>query len=232
MAKNDTTIFYQEQVDICKRHFNAEQFGRLMLALFEVDEGNEPDVDEDIAIAFEFMSLQKRIDRKKYEKKCETNRKNGAKGGRPRKNKNPQKANGFFENPNDNDNENENENKNKNKNDDDTRFSDETETPHDDFLSLGSFQNVKLTETEHDALVQTYERTSELIEKVSLWLRSAKNTVPDHYGLCVKFATNDQWPKRRQIESVEEITIEDPLSEEEQERRVADMRARLNVALG
>lgn len=230
MAKNDTTIFYQEQVDICKRHFNAEQFGRLMLALFEVDEGNEPDVDEDIAIAFEFMSLQKRIDRKKYEKKCETNRKNGAKGGRPRKNKNPQKANGFFENPNDNDNE--NENKNKNKNDDDTRFSDETELTHDDFLSFGSFQNVKLTETEHDALVREYERTGELIEKVSLWLRSAKNPVPDHYGLCVKFATNDQWPKRRKIEPVEEITIEDPISEEEQERRVADMRARLNVALG
>lgn len=231
MAKNDTTIFYQEQVDICKRHFNAEQFGRLMLALFEVDEGNEPDVDEDIAIAFEFMSLQKRIDRKKYEKKCETNRKNGAKGGRPRKNKNPQKANGFFENPNDNDNENENENKNKNKNDDDTRFSDETETPHDDFLSFGSFQNVELTETEHDALVREYERTGELIEKVSLWLRSAKNPVPDHYGLCVKFATNDQWPKRRKIEPVEEITIEDPLSEEEQERRVKDMRRRLNMAI-
>ena len=98
MAK-DSTIFYQDQIDICKKHFTPEQFGRLMLALFEVEDGKDPEVDEDIAIAFEFMALQKRIDRKKYEKKCETNRKNGAKGGRPKKDKNPQKPNGFFSKP-------------------------------------------------------------------------------------------------------------------------------------
>ena len=223
-SKNDTTIFYQEQVNICKKHFTPEQFGRLMLALFEVEDGNDPEVDEDIAVAFEFMSLQQRIDRKKYEEKCRKNRENGKKGGRPRKDKNPTKPNGFFENPNDNDNENDNDNKNDNKNDDDTRFHDH------DFLSFGSFSNVKLTETEHDALVATYERVNELIDKVSLWLRSAKNPVPDHYALCVKFATNDQWPKRRRIEPVEEIVIEDPLTEEEQERKVLEMRARINGA--
>jgi len=219
MAKNDTTIFYQEQVNICKKHFTPEQFGRLMLALFEVEDGNEPEVDEDIAIAFEFMSLQKRIDRQKYEEKCRKNRENGKKGGRPPK---PKKANGFFENPNDNENMNDNKNKNDNKNGDDNT--------HDDFLSFGSFSNVELTETEHTALINTYERVDELIERVSIWLRSAKNTVPDHYALCVKFANNDAWPKRRIIEPVEEIVVEDPLDPDEQELTVADMKRRINGA--
>lgn len=223
-SKNDTTIFYQEQVDICKRHFNPEQFGRLMLALFEVEEGNDPEVDDDIAIAFEFMSLQQRIDRKKYEEKCRVNRENAKKGGAPKGNQNarkqPKQPNAKKNNPNDN--ENMNDNKNDNKNGDDNT--------HDDFLSFGSFENVELTEKEHKALVSTYERVGELIEKVSIWLRSAKNPVPDHYALCVKFATNDQWPKRRVIEPVEPIVIEDPPDPEEQERMVAEMRDRLNGA--
>ena len=109
MAK-DTVIFYQEQVDICRRHLSAEQFGRLMYALFEIDNGEDPDVDDDIIMAFEFMSLQKRLDKEKYEAKCKRNRENGKKGGRPKKEEEkPKKANGFFENPNDNDNDNDNE---------------------------------------------------------------------------------------------------------------------------
>ena len=219
MAKNDTTIFYQEQVNICKKHFTPEQFGRLMLALFEVEEGNDPQVDEDISIAFEFMSLQKRIDRQKYEEKCRKNRENGKKGGRPPK---PKKANGFFENPNDNENMNDNKNKNDNKNGDDNT--------HDNFFSFGSFGNVELTEIEHNALVSTYERVDELIEKVSIWLRSAKNPVPDHYALCVKFATNDQWPKRRIIEPVEEIVVTDTLEPEEQRAKVMEMKRRISSA--
>ena len=224
MAK-DSTIFYQDQIDICKKHFTPEQFGRLMLALFEVEDGKDPEVDDDIVIAFEFMSLQKRIDRKKYEKKCETNRKNGAKGGRPKKNKNPPKPNGFFQNPNDNDNDNDND-------DDKARFSDETETGHhhDSLLHLGNFGNVDLTVQEHAALKQQYERVPELIDKVSLWLRSAKNPVDDHYALCVKFATNDQWPKRRTREIIEPVRAKDPLDPEEQERMVEELKNSINGA--
>ena len=84
-----------------------------------------------------------------------------------------------------------------------------------------------LTEEEHTALKQQYERVPELIDKVSVWLRSAKNPVEDHYALCVKFASNDAWPKRKVIEPVELPQVTDPISEEEQERRVADMRLRL-----
>ena len=88
MAKKDSVIFYQEQIQICRKHMDNEQFGRLMAALFELDAGGDPVVDDDIALAYEFMSLQQRIDRAKYEKICERNRTNGQKGGAPKGNQN------------------------------------------------------------------------------------------------------------------------------------------------
>lgn len=129
----ETLIVYQKQVDICKRHLSPEQFGRLMFALFDP----ESPVDDDIALAYEFMSLQRDVDSKKYEKRCEQNRVNGKKGGRPKTEKTEkterfsEKPNGFFENPNDNDNDNENENGNGN------------ESVPDNPLSLLSFFNSK-----------------------------------------------------------------------------------------
>ena len=47
--KKDSVIFYQSQTEICKRHLTAEQFGRLMYALFAFSEGEDPEVEEDIA---------------------------------------------------------------------------------------------------------------------------------------------------------------------------------------
>lgn len=217
-GKKDTVIFYQNQIRICKKHLTADQFGRLMSALFALDDGEDPEVDDDIALAFDFMSLQQRLDKEKYDKIVERNRKNGAKGGRPKKNKNPENPNGFFKNPND---------------DDEIMMSlnNDDEEIHDSVFSLGAFNNVELTEKEYFSLRSTYERVNELLDKVSLWLRDAKHDVPDHYALCVKFATNDKWPKRKVIPPVEVYEVQDPLSEEEQEERVAEMRARLNKAI-
>lgn len=126
MAK-DTVIFYQEQVDICRRHLSAEQFGRLMYALFEIDNGEDPDVDDDIIMAFEFMALQKRIDAAKYNAKVQHNREIAKLGGAPKGNQNarkhpkttqnnPKQPNAKKNNPNDNDNDNVNENDNDNDN--------------------------------------------------------------------------------------------------------------------
>ena len=221
-SKKDSVIFYQAQVKICKEFLTNEQFGRLMGALFALDDGEDPEVDDDIAMAFAFMSLQQRLDKEKYEEKCRKNRENGRKGGRPPK---PKKANGFFENPNDNDNDNDNENENDNKNDNDN------EQIHDSVFSLGTFSNVELTEEEYFLLRSTYERTGELIDKVSLWLRDAKHSVPDHYALCVKFATNDKWPKCKVIEHVELPEVKDPLSDEEQAEAVAQMKAKVGGLL-
>ena len=214
MAKKDSVIFYQSQIKICKKHMDPEQFGRLMYALFEFDEGNDPEVDDDIVMAFEFMTLQAKIDREKYEEKCRKNRENGMKGGRPKKGEEkPKKANGFSENPNENENENENE---------------KTHTS----IYHGSFNNVELTDAELSVLKNKYENASALIDKVSSWLRNAKNTVPDHYELCEKFATNENWPRRKQIPPPDPIVIEDPLDPEEQERMVAQMRKTVGGMFG
>lgn len=110
MTNKDSVVFYQSQIEICKRHMTAEQFGRLMIALFEVDSGGDPEVDDDIVMAFEFMSLQSKISREKYDEICRKNRENGKKGGAPKGNRNaykgeennpkqPKQANGFQNNP-------------------------------------------------------------------------------------------------------------------------------------
>ena len=233
MAKSkDSTIIYHDQMSIVRKWLDPEQIGRLMVALFEYEEGGDPEVDPDIGMAFDFMSLQAKLDREKYEKRCEINRRNGALGGAPKGNKNaskqPKQPNAKKNNPNDNDNDNDNDTKNDTNNDDDGRLFQTPDDTYHDFLPFGSFENVKLTRPEYDALVKTYERTSELLDKVSIWLRSAKNPVPDHYALVVKFANNDGWPRRKVIEPVEEITVEDPLSDDEQREKILEMRARVN----
>ena len=126
MAK-DSTIFYQGQVDICRRHFSAEQFGRLMSALFDFASGGDPEVGDDIVIAFEFMALQQGIDKAKYERICEKNRLNAKKGGAPKGNQNARKTtqnnrsvekqpNAKKNNPNENENDNDNDDENDNEN--------------------------------------------------------------------------------------------------------------------
>lgn len=219
-SKKDSVIFYQEQIKICKKHLTVEQFGRLMSALFELGDGGEPEVDTDIALAYDFMSLQQKLDQEKYQRICERNKKNGALGGRPKNPNNPNNPNGFFKNPNDNDNDNDNENENDNENDSALRRS-----------AFGSFHNVTLSADERASLTESYERSTELIDKVSVWLRNAKNPVPDHYALCLTFADNEEWPRRKVIEPVQLPEVTDPLDPDEQDRKVAEMRARLNGAI-
>lgn len=219
--KKDSVIFYQSQTEICKRHLTAEQFGRLMYALFAFSEGEDPEVEEDIALAFEFMSLQQSIDREKYEKKCETNRKNGKLGGRPKKN--PPKPNGFFKNPNENDNENENENENVNVNEDGF--------DEDDGGLYGVLHNVELAKGEYEHLRATYVNHKDLIDKVSVWLpNSKKEHSGDHFSLCLTFADKDNWAKKKKEKPVEPIVITDPLDPDEQEAKVQEMKKRLNGA--
>ena len=52
--------------------------------------------DRVLNMAFSFMKTNIDIETEKYIKKCEKNKENGRRGGRPR---NPEKANGFDENP-------------------------------------------------------------------------------------------------------------------------------------
>ena len=232
MAKKESTVVYDKHVEICAEFMTDEQFGKLM---FTLTMGKEPDFGDDqlLALAYAFIALQKNIDDEKYEKICETNRKNGRLGGAPKGNKNaekqPKQPNAKKNNPKEKDKEKEKD-KDKEKENDAGLFSDNpADSSADSSFSLfGEYENVELTQDERQALQDKFERSGALINEVSEWISGAKNNVPDHYHFCLRWAKKANWPKRKEIPPSEPIVLTDPLNEEEQERMVAQMRERVN----
>lgn len=90
-----------------------EQRGKLLMALIDYSEsGTVPELDGISMMAFSFIQRQMDRDSEKYENRCNSNRENGKKGGRPKKEEKPdgleknpknpsvsEKPNGFLENP-------------------------------------------------------------------------------------------------------------------------------------
>lgn len=75
-----------------EEHFNLltdEQLGKLMRAIIKYEKNREmPELDISLKMAFSFIKTQLDIDREKYKLKCEKNKENGSKGGRPKKSDN------------------------------------------------------------------------------------------------------------------------------------------------
>ena len=107
MSDKKSFVFYTEY----REHLEMlppEQIGELMLALIDYQEtGEVPDLPKGSALAMCFSFIKKQMDKDntKYEEKCERNRSNGKKGGRPTNQmviseteENPNKPNGFSEN--------------------------------------------------------------------------------------------------------------------------------------
>lgn len=107
MGNKGSFVFYTEY----REHLSMlppEQVGELMFALMDYQEtGEVPDLPKGSALAMCFSFIKKRMDKdnSKYEERCERNRSNGKKGGRPTKEteiskteENPNKPNGFIEN--------------------------------------------------------------------------------------------------------------------------------------
>ena len=86
-----------------------EEAGKIFKEIFRYSRTGETNIKEK-SLKLVMIPIKQTLDRnaEKYEKKCKINRINGEKGGRPKKSdrlsKNPEKANGYFHNPNDNDN--------------------------------------------------------------------------------------------------------------------------------
>lgn len=84
MDKNSFLIYldYEEQFNL----LTDEQVGQLMRAIIKYEKTKEiPQLDGMLKMAFSFIKTQLDRDREKYEKKCEKNRENAKKGGRPKK---------------------------------------------------------------------------------------------------------------------------------------------------
>lgn len=84
MNKNSFLIYldYEEQFNL----LTDEQIGQLMRAIMKYEKTKEePQLDGMLKMAFSFIKTQLDRDREKYEEKCERNRQNGTRGGRPKK---------------------------------------------------------------------------------------------------------------------------------------------------
>lgn len=84
MDKNSFLIYldYQEQFEL----LTDEQAGQLIKAIIKYEKTGEITKLEGMTkMAFSFIKTQLDRDREKYNKKCEKNKENGRKGGRPKK---------------------------------------------------------------------------------------------------------------------------------------------------
>lgn len=85
MDKSSFLIYldYEEQFNL----LTDEQLGQLMRAIIKYEKTKDiPKLDGVLKMAFSFIKTQLDRDRDKYVAKCEKNKENGAKGGRPKKN--------------------------------------------------------------------------------------------------------------------------------------------------
>lgn len=75
--------WYTDKVDIYRKNFTNEQMGELFFAVLETVETSEiVEVSDGIRFAYELCCIDVEAARKAYKKRCETNARNGAKGGK------------------------------------------------------------------------------------------------------------------------------------------------------
>ena len=101
MKQKSSFLIYHEYREPLKL-LTDEQRGQLLMALIDYSEsGVVPELDGISMMAFSFIQSQMDRDSKKYENRCSSNRENGKKGGRPKKEndseENPKKPIGFEE---------------------------------------------------------------------------------------------------------------------------------------
>lgn len=85
MKQKSSFLIYHEYREPLKL-LTDEQRGQLLMALIDYSEsGVVPELDGISMMAFSFIQSQMDRDSKKYENRCSSNRENGKKGGRPKK---------------------------------------------------------------------------------------------------------------------------------------------------
>lgn len=234
----DSLVFYLSQYEAVKE-LNNEQLGALYRAIFETALGNEPDISSDIKIAYNFIQNQVKVDAAKYDEKVRKCSESGKLGGAPKGNKNASKTSKTSKNKQTvvsvvsnkqnklNDNVNDNDNDNVNVNENEAEAAEDTHTR----LTFGQLNNVLLTSEQREELKTVYRDSNKLIDKVSAWLPNAKTEQHDHYALCIRFAQNDDWPKKPKPKPEPiERPREAPLSEEERLSNIEKLRTTLNNA--
>lgn len=207
MDKNSFLIYldYEEQFNL----LTDEQIGQLMRAIIRYEKTKEvPKLEGMLKMAFSFIKTQLDRDREKYQAKCEKNRENGSRGGRPKKKQTEtEKPNGFKENQMDakkadNDNEDEEDNeediskKNKKRKtfDDvftENHFSKELETTIRDFIDMRKTIKKPMTSKALELLIKNLEKLTNLEEeKIAILNQSIEHSWQTVYPLKNNKSTN------------------------------------------
>lgn len=193
-----------------QNHFSVlsdEELGKLIRAVFAYEsERTEPDFTSSpaLSISFSFIRSQLDRDREEYEKRCETNYKNGLKGGRPPKpnsySQKPKKPNVFSENPS-----------KPKKADNDTDTDTDTDTDSGKDLSIshaqtkskrparhkyGEYSNVLLSDEELEKLKAEFPTDyQERIDRLSEYMQSTGTAYKGHLATIRIWAKRDKAAK-------------------------------------
>lgn len=103
-VKKSFLVYHDNEIIVYR--LSDDEAGKLFKSLFPYSRGNiKPDFENSpaLAMAFDILSLAIDRDKEKYFARCEKNRENGKKGGRPRKQQSvleeTEKSDWFFEKP-------------------------------------------------------------------------------------------------------------------------------------
>ncbi len=112
MTQPKSFVLYDDYFELIK-FLTVKQRGELITMIFQYAETGEEMKHDDTAVRIVFSTIRMAMDRdrEKYIQRCEANKENGKKGGRPKK---IEKTERFFEKPKKPYNENENDNENDN----------------------------------------------------------------------------------------------------------------------
>lgn len=201
MAELPYVCLYARYLDTLEPYTDAER-GRIMTAMLSYSvygeipafEGNEK---------FIWPTIKAQIDRdtEAYQKRCEKNRANGAKGGRPKNQTETEKTEWFSEEPkeantntNTKTNTNTNTSTNTSTNNTGTADSDESNPPAKKPVKHkhGEYSNVLLTDEELEKLKTDFPDWFERIERLSAYMASTGKPYKSHYATIRNWARKDQ----------------------------------------
>lgn len=173
-----TFLMYSEWQPLLEG-MSDEQAGQLFKKIYAYQTGNEYEIQDALILGvFNMIKAKFDADRKLYVEKCERNKLNGAKGGRPKKEE-PKKTERLAEKP-----------------------KAKKEEPQKN--SYGEFQNVKLTEKEYIRLNEKFGegKTAEAIKILDMYIGSLspakkKEYLKKDHNLCMQNWVYGEVDKRK-----------------------------------
>lgn len=176
-----TFLMYSEWQPLLEG-MSDEQAGQLFKKIYAYQTGNEYEIQDALILGvFNMIKAKFDADRKLYVEKCERNKLNGAKGGRPKKQEKPKETERLTEKP---------------------KEPPKKETPKKN--EYGEYHNVKLTEQEHAKLGEKFGegKTAEAIKILDTYIESLapakkKEYLKKNHNLCMQNWVYGEVDKRK-----------------------------------